>query len=168
MAFEARGHVQLQDVAFRYQPEKPLIDEVEEDQGLDVLKDSLNGLIAGLPDNEIAELWLENQIEQGLGDVAMRCMTLNERLSSIDRRMKATKVFMERIAEMNAKSDSLLDDSSLALADVLKAHIKAQEKFEEIKLHIAFQRRTNHILTIVGLLFLIGLVLKAVHVFPFR
>ena len=152
----------------RRDSEKPLIDEVEEDQGLDVLKDSLNGLIAGLPDNEIAELWLENQIERGLGDVAMRCMTLNERLSSIDRRMKATKVFMERIAEMNAKSDSLLDDSSLALADVLKAHIKAQEKFEEIKLHIAFQRRTNHILTIVGLLFLIGLVLKAVHVFPFR
>ena len=27
VAFEARGHVQLQDVAFRYQPEKPLIDE---------------------------------------------------------------------------------------------------------------------------------------------
>ncbi|MBS6735129.1 MAG: ABC transporter ATP-binding protein [Clostridiales bacterium] len=27
VTFEARGHVQLQDVAFRYQPEKPLIDE---------------------------------------------------------------------------------------------------------------------------------------------
>ena len=160
------GLVPNDDVEKKEEPQ--FLDELEDDQGMEVLRDSLNGLIASLPDNRVSELWLQNQIERGLGDVAMRCVTLHERLTSVDCRMKSAMVFIKRVSEMKAKSDAMLDDSSLALADVLKAHIKAQEKFEEIKLHIAFQRRTNHILTIIGLLFLIGLMLKTLHVLPFR
>ena len=43
-----------------------------------------------------------------------------------------------RISDMNVGFETLRDESSVSVTDVLKVHHEAQEQFEEIKVHVTF------------------------------
>lgn len=140
---------------------KPLNDG---DKGRELLRLKLNDVISSIPDVHSGESFIEYAIDKELTDVAARTQALNKRVDGISKRALAMKTLIQRTAQNNARCDTLLEISSASLTDVLKAHIKAQEKFEEIKIQISFQRRTNHLLTFFGLclLFLFGF--KIMHI----
>ena len=85
----------------------------------------------------------------------MRCVALRQRIDEIRLRTNSSKEMISLVTQMNNNCDELLNQSLQSLSDILKSHMKAQEKFEEIKSYISIQRRTNHIFSFCGLIFLL-------------
>ncbi|OHT06510.1 hypothetical protein TRFO_25464 [Tritrichomonas foetus] len=140
----------------------------KEDHEREVLRYKLNDVISRIPDLHQYELWTERQIEKELNEITMKCVALNQRIEGIKKRTKSAQELIARTTDMNSMCDDLLNESSASLNDILKSHMKAQEKFEEIRTYISIQRRTNHILAFCGFIFLILYCFRLFHIYPFR
>jgi hypothetical protein len=75
---------------------------------------------------------------------------------------------MASIVDSTAKCNDLLGAASRALENVVRSHVSAQGKFEEIKVHIGFLRRMNDLMMFFGVLAVVLFCLKVFHIYPFR
>ena len=129
------------------------------------LRSKMNYMIARIPDLHTYELSIDHKVLKDLNEVTMDCVALNQRIEGIHRRMEASKKLIQHTAEMNTNCDQLLQQALKSLNDILQSHMKAQEKFEEIRNYISIQSRTNHILTFCGIFFLLFYFIRTFHIF---
>ena len=111
---------------------------------------------------------MQNQIKKDLNEITMRCVALRKRIEEIKVRTKNSTEMIKIVTKMNDKCDELLNQSLESLDGILKSYMSAQAKFEEIKSYISIQRRTNHILSFCGLIFLLFYFLRLFHMYPFN
>ncbi|KAK8895644.1 hypothetical protein M9Y10_024114 [Tritrichomonas musculus] len=143
-------------------------DENGNQNSREYVKYQLNNYIESIPDYHTYELLMQHQIKKDLNEITMRCVALRQRIDEIRLRTNSSKEMISLVTQMNNNCDELLNQSLQSLSDILKSHMKAQEKFEEIKSYISIQRRTNHIFSFCGLIFLLIYFLRIFHIYPFN
>lgn len=137
------------------------ISEKQKTENLELMRSRVNEMLAGIPDYRMAELWLENQIRGKMGDVAMRCMALNERIESMKQRMESASKVVDKVTTENEKYNKFTTEWRTTMTNLGKEYSGTHERYERNKVHISFQRKINNWLTVGGFIFLIAVFLKA-------
>jgi hypothetical protein len=162
----------LADSGFGFKDTPPavseLVEQIDDNPGRELLRARLNEMLGDLPDVRFAQLAVEQRLRKTVGMVSTRCAKLNERLTTIEQRTANGKKLMAVIADSTARCNEILSESARALDGIVRSHVRAQGKFEEIKGHVGFLRRTNTLMTVFGLVALIVFCLKVFHFYPFR
>jgi hypothetical protein len=149
-------------------PKSTFIPKIDDDRGRELLREKLNEILEAVPSPHPFELWLESEIEKKMGDMNMRLFSLKERLKVMNKRVMGANEAIDRMIGVTEKCESFLEDSARAFGDVRQRQVKTQEKYEEIKMHITFQRRTNRIMSFLGICLLLGFCWRLFGLFPFN
>jgi hypothetical protein len=144
------------------------VERVDDNPGRELLRARLNEMLGDVPDVRFGQLAVEHRLWETVGVVATRCATLNERLNTIEQRTAKGRRLMAVIVDSTARCNDLLGEALRALDNVVRSHTSAQGKFEEIKVHVGFMRRTNYLMAIFGFIAIIAFCCKSFHLPPFN
>jgi hypothetical protein len=152
---------------WRVESEQPFVQRVSDDPGSEMFRAQLNEMVCAIPDFRLCELALERRVKTAVGGCAARCVCLNQRIEAVEKRTTAARDSLERIAATTAECADVLDQTKATFEAVIRDHIAAQAKFEDMKLQIAFRRRWNDLMTIFGILILVVFCVKVFRIHPF-